>query len=214
MKKKTGKKANKATAAEQPRAAATTAAMVEQPIAAPQAVSVPLESAEQFFKTFEKSARRWEMVVYPGMFIVVMFMAYGFYLIYNITNDMRAMVSRFDDPEITTNLSTLSKNLQALNGNIAKMASRVDDMARDTSHMSANTAAMSKSTAEMTKYMESVKYMGSMDRELKKMNQSVYVMNYSVKKMGSDISTMRRDMSGMNRSVSRPLNMMNKFLPF
>lgn len=206
--KKTGKKAKKAPEAE------TATSTIEQSDVAPQTVSIPLESAEQFFKTFEKSARRWEMVVYPGMFIVVMFMAYGFYLIYNITNDMRAMVSRFDDPEITANLSTLSKNLQALNGNIAKMASRVDDMALDTSHMSANTAAMSKSTAEMTKYMESVKYMGSMDRELKKMNQSVYVMNYSIKKMGGDITNIRRDMTGMNRSVSRPLNMMNKFLPF
>ena len=201
MKKKTDKKASKAKVA-------------GHTIAAPQSVSIPLESAEQFFKTFEKSARRWEMIVYPGMFVVVMFMAYGFYLIYNITNDMRAMVTRFDDPKITSNLNALSNNLQALNSNIARMASRVDDMARDTNAMSASTAAMSKSTAEMTTYMESVKYMGSMDKELKKMNQSVYVMNYSVKRMGGDISRMRHDMAGMNRSVSRPMNLMNKFLPF
>jgi len=179
-----------------------------------QTIAIPLESAERFFKTFEKSARRWEMIVYPGMFIVVMFMAYGFYLIYNITNDMRAMVSRFDDPEITSNLSALSGNLLALNSNIAKMANRVDSMAKDTSHMSANTAAMSKSTAEMTTYMESVKYMGSMDRELKKMNKSVYVMNHSVKSMGNDMARMRYDMGTMNRNVSRPLSMMNKFIPF
>ncbi len=203
MKKKTEKKAKKVALM-----------ATNGPATPPPTVAIPLESAERFFKTFEKSARRWEMVVYPGMFIVLMFMGYGFYLIYNITNDMRAMVSRFDDPEITTNLSALSQNLQALNANIAKMANRVDDMAKDTSAMSANTAAMSKSTAEMTAYMESVKYMGSMDKELKKMNQSVYVLNYSVKQMGGDISRIRRDMTGMNRSVSRPLNMMNKFLPF
>lgn len=188
--------------------------MAEQsPVPTP-SVSIPLESAENFFKTFEKSARRWEMIVYPGMFIVVMFMAYGFYLIYNITNDMRAMVSRFDDPQITKNLGVLSSNLQALNTNIAKMANRVDDMATDTRSMSDNTAHMSKSTARMTKYMEAVKYMRSMDTELKKMNQSVYVMNHSVKQMGSDVTRMSRDMTGMNRSVSRPLNLMNKFIPF
>jgi len=179
-----------------------------------QNIAIPLESAERFFTTFERSARRWEMIVYPGMFIVVMFMAYGFYLIYNLTNDMRSMVSRFDDPEITSNLSALSSNLLALNSNIAKMADRVDSMAKDTSHMSANTLAMSKSTAEMTTYMESVKYMGSMDSELKKMNQSVYVMNHSVKRMGNDMARMRYDMGNMNRNVSRPLNMMNKFIPF
>ncbi len=206
MKKKTDKKAKKSTVDVQ---------NVAPPQEVPhQNVAIPLESAERFFKTFEKSARRWEMIVYPGMFIAVMFMAYGFYLIYNLTNDMRQMVSRFDDPEITSNLSNLSGNLKALNDNIAKMANRVDSMAKDTSHMSANTAAMSKSTAQMTKYMESVKYMGSMDRELKKMNESVYVMNHSVKRMGTDMSRMRHDMTNMNRSVSRPLNMMNKFLPF
>ena len=177
-------------------------------------VTIPLASAERFFDTFEKSARRWEMIVYPGMFIVVLFMAYGFYLIYNITNDMRSMVTRFDDPEITANLSTLSNNLQALNASIGKMADRVDSMAKDTRAMSINTAAMSKSTARMTAYMENVKYMASMDTELKKMNQSVYVMNRSVKKMGNDMARMRYDMTTMNRSVSRPLNMMNTFLPF
>ena len=177
-------------------------------------VTIPLESAERFFATFEKSAKRWEMIVYPGMFIVVMFMAYGFYLIYNITNDMRQMVTRFDDPEITKNMTQLSKTLGALNSNIGLMARRVKTMSDDTNIMSKNTTAMSKSTAQMSKYMEAVKYMKSMDIELKKMNQSVYVMNKTVRTMGGDMSNMRRDFTSMNRSVTKPLNMMNSFMPF
>jgi uncharacterized protein YoxC len=177
-------------------------------------VTIPLESAERFFETFEKSAKRWEMIVYPGMFIVVMFMAYGFYLIYNLTGDMRSMVARFDDPQITRNLNALSKTLESLNTNINLMASRVDAMAKDTGQMSSSTQKMSQSTATMTKYMESVKYMKSMDTELKKMNQSVYVMNQNVRNMSNDMRIVRRDMTNMNRSVSRPLNMMNSFIPF
>jgi len=46
------------------------------------------------------------MIIYPGMILVVMFMAYGFYLIYNLTNDMRTMVARFDDPQIVSNLNS------------------------------------------------------------------------------------------------------------
>ena len=177
-------------------------------------VTIPLESAERFFATFEKSAKRWEMIVYPGMFIVVMFMAYGFYLIYNITNDMRQMVTRFDDPEITKNMTQLSQTLGALNSNIGLMARRVKTMSDDTKIMSKNTTAMSKSTAQMSKSMEAVKYMKSMDTELKKMNQSVYVMNKTVRTMGGDMSNMRRDFTSMNRSVTKPLNMMNSFMPF
>lgn len=178
------------------------------------AVTIPLESAERFFNTFENSAKRWERIVYPGMFIVVLFMAYGFYLIYNITGDMRSMVARFNDPQITKDLGNLSKTLESLNKNINLMATRVDAMAKDTGKMSTSTTNMSRSTALMTKYMESVKYMKSMDTELKKMNQSVYVMNQNVKNMGGDMRVMRRDFSTMNRSVSRPLNMMNSFMPF
>lgn len=202
MKNKPAKKAKKAAARQAQNA-------VVKP-----AVTVPLESAERFFETFEKSARRWERIVYPGMFIVVVFMAYGFYLIYNITGDMRQMVARFNDPQITQNLGTLSKTLESLNKNINLMATRVDAMAKDTATMSSSTTNMSRSTALMTKYMESVKYMKSMDVELKKMNQSVYVMNQNVKNMGGDMRVMRRDFTSMNRSVSRPLNMMNSFMPF
>ena len=68
-------------------------------------LNIPSAAAERFFNSFEKSARRWEMIIYPGMILVVIFMAYGFYLIYNLTNDMRTMVARFDDPQIVSNLN-------------------------------------------------------------------------------------------------------------
>ncbi|MGB5456237.1 MAG: hypothetical protein WBO18_09740, partial [Gammaproteobacteria bacterium] len=37
--------------------------------------------------TFDKSARRWEMVVYPSMFAFILLAGYGFYLIYHLTHD-------------------------------------------------------------------------------------------------------------------------------
>lgn len=177
-------------------------------------VTVPLESAERFFKTFERSARRWEMIVYPGMVLVIVFMAYGFYLIYNLTSDMREMVSRFDDPEITSNLTNLTKNIETLNSSISLMARRVASMSDDTAKMSTSTTSMSRNTADMAKLMQTIKYMRSMDKELRKMNQSVYMMNGAVRSMSNDMRFLRRDMGQMNRNVSRPLNMMNSFMPF
>lgn len=171
------------------------------------AVTIPLESAERFFKTFERSAKRWEMIVYPGMVILVLFMAYGFYLIYNLTYDMRSMVARFDDPQITANLDRLSGDMAALSANIEKMTRQVQLMAKDTRAMAGSTAAMQKNTRDMTSLMASVKYMKSIDQELKRMNQSVYVM-------GSNMDRMRHDMTVMNRNVSKPFNMMNRFMPF
>ncbi len=163
-------------------------------------MNFPTEAAERFFLGFEKSARRWERVVYPGMVILVLLMAYGFYLIYNLTNDMRIMVTRFDDPRIITNLDQLSTDLHSLSGDIHKMTTRVHAMSNDT-------LAMSKSTRTMTELMESVKYMKSMDAELRKMNRTMYVM-------GGNVNYLRQDMAVMNRNISRPMSMMNSMMPF
>lgn len=161
---------------------------------------IPSEAAERFFNSFERSARRWEMIIYPGMIILVMFMAYGFYMIYNLTSDMRTMVARFDDPQIVKNLSGISTAMQSLSIDIRQMTDKVEGMSKDTSSMSA-------STGEMAKLMKSVEYMKSIDTELKKMNQTIYVM-------GGNVSYLRRDMANMNRSISRPMGMLNSVLPF
>lgn len=176
--------------------------------------TIPLDSAEKFFTTFEKSARRWEMIVYPGMVIMLLFLMFSFYMIYNLADEVSKMVARFDDPQITTNLTSLSKDLEALNSNIALMAQRVKVMSDHTNKMSVNMNLMTKNTNNMSKYMKSVQYMSSMNNELKKMNQSVNVMNRSVRIMGTDMNRLRHDMSQMNRSVTRPLNFMNSFMPF
>ena len=181
--------------------------------ASPQ-VTIPLESAEKFFSTFEKSARRWEMVVYPGMAFVIIFLLYGFYLIYNLTTDMRNMVARFDDPQITNNLIKLSEGIDSLNANIKLMSGSVVAMTNDTSKMSLNMTKMTGNFDTMTGLMDSVTYMESMYKELKQMNQSVALMNRSVNAMGRDMRRLGVDMSQMNRSVSRPLNLMNSFMPF
>jgi len=156
-------------------------------------IALPADATERFFRSFERTARRWEIVVYSGLVILMILMGYGFFLIYNLTSDMRSMVSRFDDPGITANLDRLSADMASLSRNIELMTAHV--------------AAMSKDTAKMATRMEAVGYMKSVDAELKRMNRSVFLM-------GGNMNRMRYDMSMMNRSVSRPLNFMNSFLPF
>lgn len=170
-------------------------------------LNIPSAAAERFFNSFEKSARRWEMIIYPGMILVVIFMAYGFYLIYNLTNDMRTMVARFDDPQIVSNLNSMSTAMHSLSTNIKIMTDKVDSMSDDTRSMAVNTKEMTGSAKEMTNLMTSIKHMKSMDVELKKMNQIMHVM-------GGNVNYMRQDMAHLNHSISRPLGMMNSVMPF
>ena len=186
------------------------------PGAAPQtaSVAVPLASAERFFENFERSSKRWERIVYPGMVLVVLFLAYGFYLIYSLTGDMRSIVKRLDTPQMIENISNLSQSMKVLTGSIDLMARNVQTMAADTSAMSANTAAMSKSTAAMTKSTaamnKKMNYLAKMDI----MTRQMQAMNLNLTAMNSDLRRMRYDFATMNRNVSRPLSMMNSFMPF
>jgi len=169
----------------------------ETPATTPANLSIPLESAERFFETFEKSAKRWERIVYPGIAIVVIMMMLGFYMIYKVTQDMQTVMQRFSDPVMVTsitNLATdmerLTESLSTMSVNMSIMTTKVDEMSKDTRVMAA-----------------AMDHLASMDRQMTAMNSSLGTM-------GSNMDRMRWDMSAMNRSISRPMNMMNSMLPF
>jgi hypothetical protein len=51
---------------------------------------------ERFACSFEASARRWEIVVYPMMLAFVILAAYGFYLIYSMTRDVHRVTEQME----------------------------------------------------------------------------------------------------------------------
>ena len=50
----------------------------------------------EFAKSFDKSARRWELIVYPSLFAFIILAMYGFFLIYSLTQDIRTMAASID----------------------------------------------------------------------------------------------------------------------
>ena len=53
----------------------------------------PDDPLERLANTFDNSARRWEMVVYPSLFAFVLLAGYGFFLIYRLTHDIFIFVT-------------------------------------------------------------------------------------------------------------------------
>ena len=51
----------------------------------------PIDQLERLANTFDNSARRWEMVVYPSLIAFVLLAAYGFFLIYRLTHDIHSL---------------------------------------------------------------------------------------------------------------------------
>ncbi len=182
-------------------------------------VEITLDAAESFFKSFERAARRWEIIIYPAMIGGVIMMFFGFYLIYNLSRDMRS-ISKHLDPNMGLHMSVLAGNMQSLTDNIHLMSQNIEEMTEKVSSMTVNLNQMnvkmnaiaemknvSLRMSEMSAKMDALAHMKSIDLQMAAMNKSIHVMT-------ANMDRMRYDFSVMNRNVSRPLSMMNSVMPF
>jgi len=160
----------------------------------------PSDPLERLANTFDNSARRWEMVVYPSLFAFVLLAGYGFFLIYRLTHDI-AVLSQ----SVTHMAVIVSDVMPRMSNDLTRMTGSVDNMTGNIAGMSGDIGGMTTEISSMSGQMDSLTPMSnnieSMTNNLGSMNRSVYGM--------------QRDMHGMNRTVSSgPFGMMNDVMPF
>jgi len=116
------------------------------------------QSLETLASAFKASARRWEAIVYPSMFAFVLLAAYGFFLIYNLTTDVRRVADNMDN--IVISMEEMSVNMEVVSHNMVVMTQTLD--------------SQSSSMQEMTFYMRNMNVsMGQMRYDISIMNNSV-----------------------------------------
>ena len=130
-------------------------------------VSDPNDHLERLADTFDQSARRWEMVVYPTLFAFILLAGYGFFLIYRLTQDMHV-----------------------LSESVTRMATIVSDA---TPKVIRDMSAMSGNMDDITQQMNSLP---PMNQNLANITNSMATMNRSVYGMQRDIGGMNRTVSG------------------
>ncbi len=160
----------------------------------------PSDPLERLANTFDNSARRWEMVVYPSLFAFVLLAGYGFFLIYRLTHDI-AVLSQ----SVTHMAVIVSDVMPRMSNDLTRMTGSVDNMTGNIAGMSGDIGGMTTEISSMSGQMNTLTPMSnnieSMTNNLGSMNRSVYGM--------------QRDMHGMNRTVSSgPFGMMNDVMPF
>ena len=116
------------------------------------------QSLETLSSAFTASARRWEAIVYPSMFAFILLAAYGFYLIYNLTGDVRRVADHMES--IVTSMDDISMNMRVMSNNMVVMTQTLD--------------TQSSSMREMTYYM------GNINQSMVRMRYDIAVMNNSV----------------------------------
>lgn len=160
--------------------------------------TVPAEVLGRFCQAFERSARRWEMIIYPAIFVFLITTAGAFFFVYSLTRDMRAMAERVQ-PEVGQQLDRVAASVQQLAASIDRMSQNVDIMR---SRMD----AMSKDFNTVSKHMAHMEVLPALEKQMTQMNVAIYAMAYNTESMRWSVQTMSRTM--------RPMSFMSGFIPW
>ena len=143
---------------------------------------------DNFSRTFEASARRWELVVYPSLLAFIVLAAYGFYLIYTLTSDVNRLARSMETVVVSINKMTMDMN--AVSGNVANMSGNLTTIATDVGSGSQD--------------------MGHLLGKLDKINQSVGVMTVPMYHIRNDMGRMSHTI----HDATGPMKMVNGIFPF
>ena len=110
---------------------------------------------DKFANTFEASARRWELVVYPSLLAFIVLAAYGFFLIYTLTNDVSRLANSMETvvaamSEVATDMNTVSRNVTLISDNLGTIAVDVNDESETMKHMVNHMGNINKTMGVMT----------------------------------------------------------------
>lgn len=156
------------------------------------------DAMDRFARTFEASARRWELIIYPAMLAFVVLAAYGFFLIYTLSKDIHTLALGMD-PNMAKNLGNMSDSVIILSENVRTMTRRI--------------YKMSDTLEDMSAKMDFLEQLDPMLVNMRGMNSSMANMNQNMQRMTVTGDQMRYDMGTMSNSM-RPLNFMNQFVPW
>ena len=117
-------------------------------------------SMETLSSAFRASAKRWEMIVYPSLFAFILLAGYGFYLIYNLSQDAHR----------------IAMNMQSISDNMVTVSERMVVMSHTTEQQAAAMRDM-------------VINMNNMNVSMNQMRHDMSVMNYNVSRPMSKINS-------------------------
>lgn len=188
----------------------------------------------EFAKSFDKSARRWELIVYPSLFAFIILAMYGFFLIYSLTQDIRTMAASID-PKMGVNMGSLSTNIGMLSNNVELMSTHLEYISDNMETMSVDMQNMSTNVEQMTDTMHAMGgSVNQMDRSSHEMSQNMAAMTKTIESISTKLNVlapMAKDMNAMNQAMhvaagavnimsydmngaTRPMSFMNRFMPW
>lgn len=189
----------------------TTSTAPEEILTPQEAGLIGMEKAlTELAESFRKSARRWELMVYPAVLLFFIMAVSGFWLIYSLTIDMHTLAQNVD-PLMQDNMGKMAKRIEDLSANVAQISGEIQVVADKMSTLDSSVDNMNGTMLEIRTHMSAI---SSKLDTLPPMLATMSDMNRSMRGMTLHTGVMTRDVSQMNHSVSRPMSFMNAFMPW
>lgn len=153
------------------------------------------QSMERFLCVVEKSARQWQVIVYPSLVAFMVLAAFGFYLIYSLTSDIRIM-ARSLDPNMGHHMARITDSMQ-------KMTVTINNMSSDMKSLPPMLTHMERMDGSIQHMVGSTQNMASHTQQ---MNNSMRAITYSNEHMRHSVAQMSRN--------TKPMSMFNNFMPW
>ena len=122
-------------------------------------INLDTECMERLADTFENSAKRWELIVYPSLVAFIVLAVYGFYLIYTLSRDVHNLSLTITTLTISVdrNMNEMTNTIRTMDHTMVKMGNNMGNMDRNIKAMTQNIATMTHNTNSMaasTYYMQ------------------------------------------------------------
>ena len=143
----------------------------------------------EFEKKADSTTKRMQLLVYPAMVAFFILAAFGFYLIYSLTSDVKRMADTFSSMN-----GSIDGSMDTISSTMGHMSKQMDNLVNSTSTMSDSVGSMSENTVEMV--------------------NSIGGLRSATYDMAASTNNMQRDMWSLNKNISTPLSFMNNFLPW
>lgn len=178
-------------------------------------------------RSLADSTRLWQMVVFPALFAFVLLASYGFYLVYNLVEDVDKMASSvyLNLGFMAERMSQISQNLDALTGSVRDISVNLDDLTGTVTAMNTNVVTISEEITTMTPMLAAIRdvdvHIATMDASMQALDANIGTMTTGILSMNNQVGAMTiavqhmgGNVSGMNQSIGRPMNFMNNIMPW
>lgn len=178
-------------------------------------------------RSLEHSARRWQLIVFPSVFAFVVLAAYGFYLIYNLVEDVDRMADSvyLNMGFMSERMAQITQNLDALTGSVRDISINLDDLTGTVTTMNTTVMAISGQMTAMPPMLEAMQdlnvHIEAMDASMLSLDTDIGAMTASIQSMNGQMAAITAatqhisgNVSGLNQSIGRPMNFMNNMMPW